>query len=298
MQKTKTCTELNAALEHLSPGCRFAVCSKIAKLSLPHQSISEIRLRLGRNTVICTAKNKIKCDHTSCAHELRTTLRSLCMGAVYAYQNTIKNGYIPMQHGGRAGVVGVISDSNTSVDPETVTSINIRIPHHIRGISSAVYDLFVNDRNGIIIYSPPAGGKTTLLRDLAIELSRGDKPLNVALVDTRRELDNGRLPSDCMIDSYSGYPKSLAVEIAARTMGSEVIICDEVGYEEVQALKFTAVSGIPVIASAHARDLDELRSRHDIRELIDIGVFEYAVGISRDGVGEKQVFVIDRIGGC
>ena len=148
---------------------------------------------------------------------------------------------------------------------------------------------------GIVIYSPPSVGKTTLLRDLAIELSRGEKGYNVALIDTRRELDNGMFPSDCMIDTYSGYPKSLAIEIAARTMSSELIICDELSYNEVEAMKYTVVSSIPVIACAHARDLAELCTRPDMKMLIDAGVFEYAVGIKRVRGSVSFNFITDKL---
>ena len=78
-------------------------------------------------------------------------------------------------------------------------------------------------------------------------------------------------------------------------MSSDVIICDEVGYDEVEAMRYTAVSSIPVIAAAHARDLSELCSRSDISGLVSVGVFEYAVGLVREKGAEKFEFTTDRL---
>jgi stage III sporulation protein AA len=287
--------ELVRVLGYLPTLCGYDVKKVLRESGVEDHAVSEIRLRLGRRTAVRADGRSILCNYIMSMDDIRATVRMLCSGAVYAYQNTIKNGYIPMQGGGRAGVVGVISDGNTSIAPETVSAINIRIPHHIRGVCAAVYDLFINNGDGIIVYSAPTVGKTTLLRDLAIELSRGNKPYNVAMIDTRRELDNGHIPDDCMIDTYSGYPKSLGIEIAARTMSSDVIICDEIGYEEVEAMRYTVISSIPVIASAHARSLDELRKRPDVAMLVASGVFGYAVGLVRSGTKRSFEYVIDRL---
>ena len=294
-EKYTECNSFRIVLDYLPPLCRHAISQQQKERRIDDNSVSEIRVRVGRQTVIRALGEYIPCAYIMSIDDIRCTVRALCSGAVYAYQNTIRNGYIPLPMGGRAGVVGIISDENTAVAPETVTSINIRIPHHIRGICSAVYSLFLQNRKGIVIYSPPAVGKTTLLRDLAIELSRGTDALNVALIDSRRELDNGKIPSDCMIDIFSGYPKSLGIEIAVRTMSSDVIICDEVGHEEVEAMRNTVVSSVPVIAAAHARDLNELCSRPDISALITAGVLEYAVGLVREKGEERFEFTTDKL---
>ncbi len=291
----KECGSLMRILEYLPPACRAAVSSVQRSGQTDDNELSEIRLREGRRIYIRVRGECLPCPHVTSREEIKWTVRALCSGAVYAYENTIRNGYIPVACGGRAGVVGIMTDENRSVAPETITALNIRIPHHIRGISYAVYDLFFSTRKGILIYSPPSVGKTTLLRDLAIELSRGNKALNVALIDTRRELDNGFIPEDCMIDTYSGYPKSLGIGIAARTMSSDVIICDELGTEEIEALRYTLICGVPVIASAHARDICELRARNDISQLINAGVFEYAVGINRQRGAGGFEFTTDRL---
>ncbi len=291
----KTHGEFIAILDLLPPLCRKSIFDKMRERGIDSSFVSEIRLRSGRKSAVCSGRMNIACDYIMSADDIKYTVRALCSGSVYAYQNTIKQGYIPMSNGGRAGVVGDVADASLDIAVETISALNIRIPHHVRGICSRVYDLFKKTNKGIVIYSPPAVGKTTLLRDLAIELSRGEDAYKVALVDSRRELDNRHIPSDCMIDTYSGYPKNTGIEIAARTMSSEVIICDEIGYAEVQAIKYTVLCSVPVIAAAHASSIEELKMRKGIDELIDIGAFEYAVGLSRSGNSLDFSFKIDKL---
>ena len=284
------------SLRYLPPGCRQSIIKGIEeKFSDALDYVSEIRLRLGRRTAVCCGNINILCDYVMTYDDISRTLREMCAGSVYAYQNTIKDGYIPLDNGGRAGVVGDIKDSRMDIAIESIVAINIRIPHHKRGVCSKLYNLFNQTRSSILIYSRPKVGKTTLLRDLAIELSRGKDPLNVALIDTRRELDNGLIPQDCLIDTYRGYPKSVGIEIAVRTMSSDVIICDEVGREEIDAIRYTVLSSVPVIACVHAKDKNELMGRMDVRALIEMNAFGYIVGLSRGPYSENFDFVIDKI---
>lgn len=292
----KSNTALSSIMNYLPPLCRKSIVTSLLSLKeKDHLKLSEIRLRKERQTVVCIGKSKLRCDYVMSGDDIRSTVREMCLGSVYAFQNTIKEGYIPLPCGGRAGVVGDIVDSKMEIAVETITAINIRIPHHIRGVCAKVYDLFLSCNEGLLIYSSPSVGKTTLLRDLAIELSRGKTSYNVALIDSRRELDDGFIPSDCMIDTYSGYPKSLGIEIAVRTMSSDVIICDEISYREIESIKYTVLCSVPVIAAVHAKNKSELFSRKDVNELIRMGAFSYIIGINRNEYDTYFNFEIDKI---
>ena len=291
-----TNTALSEIMNYLPPLCKNSIVTSLSSLkSKDSIMVSEIRLRKDRQTVVCIGRRKLPCNYVMSSDDIKSTVREMCLGSVYAFQNTIKQGYIPLSCGGRAGVVGDIVDSKMDIAVESIIAINIRIPHHIRGVCAKVYDLFLSCNEGILIYSCPSVGKTTLLRDLAIELSRGKQPLNVALIDSRRELDDGFIPSDCMIDTYSGYPKSLGIEIAARTMSSEVIICDEISYSEIESIKYTVLCSVPIIAAVHAKNKTELLARKDVRELIAMGAFRYVVGINRNDPERSFAFEINKI---
>ena len=284
-------------LSTLPPLCRASICKIQKSYCIEDKFITEIRLRYRRNTCICVGKRTYMTDYKISDEDIRSVISRFCEGSVYSFSETIKNGYIPARGGIRVGVVGELIGDGYDVSIESIRSVNIRIPHHIRGVCAQVYDLFIKNRSGIIIYSPPAVGKTTLLRDLAIELSRGRFAHKVALVDTRRELDNGLIPSDCQIDTYFGYPKSVAIEIAIRTMSSEVVMCDELGKDEVEAIKRCAYCGVPVICAVHANCLAELYKKSGISELLSTSVFSHAVGLSRDDMQKHfdfEITVIDK----
>ena len=139
----------------------------------------------------------------------------------------------------------------------------------------------------MLIYSPPGVGKTTALRAIAKRL--GAKGLRIAVVDERGEFpreDFKRLE----VDVLSGYRRPAGIEIATRTLSPELIIIDEIGGDEGEELMGAVRCGIPIIASAHGGELDDLRQRNGLRTLIDGGVFSCFVGIERrEGKYELRV---------
>ena len=71
---------------------------------------------------------------------------------------------------------------------------------------------------------------------------------------------------------------------------------DEISGEDIAAVNYAQKSGVKVIATAHAKSADELRSKPYLRELLDMGVFENIVFLkSRQNAGkaEKTVKVGD-----
>ena len=143
---------------------------------------------------------------------------------------------------------------------------------------------------GFLFYAPPGQGKTTVLREMIRVLACPPHSLQVCAVDTRGELAYG-LQGQCQtLDILSGYPKAKGMEIALRCFAPQVIVCDEIGAAEAQALRFSASCGVPILASAHAANLVQLLSSPPILALHQVGVFGCYVGIRRRGSGIHFTF--------
>jgi len=245
----------------------------------------EVRLRLGGAASVTVGKRNIRLGVTCSAKELENVLAALCSGSIHSYGDSLKNGYIDLGNGWRAGICGeAVCDGGRITAVKTVTSLSIRIPHFIEGVSGSLHSRLIKKGQitSTLIYSPPGEGKTTVLRDLAYRLSRGERPYRTALIDTRGELYIESEMSGGLLDVYSGYPKAEAIELATRTMNPECLICDEIGgIAEAEALLSAQNTGVPLIATAHASDMKSLLGRKNLRILHDAGIFEMYIGIKR-----------------
>ena len=134
----------------------------------------------------------------------------------------------------------------------------------------------------LLIYAPPGVGKTTLLRSLARQLASPVPGLRTVIVDTREELGAILQGERLTLDVLSGYPRHLGIEIAVRSLGAELILCDEIGSpEDARAILSVANCGVPLIATAHAATPEELLSRPPIRALHDAAIFASYVSLTR-----------------
>ena len=114
--------------------------------------------------------------------------------------------------------------------------------------------------------------------------------MRVAVVDSRGELcptsEQTALRRKCTVDVLSGYPRPKGIEIAVRTLNAEVAVCDELGdVDEGKAVLAVQNCGVPLLATAHGRALEELLTRPGIRMLHDAGVFAFYVGVARTETG-------------
>ena len=90
------------------------------------------------------------------------------------------------------------------------------------------------------------------------------------------------------MDVLSGYPRALGIEIAARSMNAQLIVCDEIGdVSEAQAIVAAQNCGVPLLATAHGSSVEGLLRRTGIRILHDARVFGAYVGIRREA-GERD----------
>ena len=266
----------------------------------------EIRLRyLRTSTLTLSNQGTLPLDVYLDRGEMDSTVDKLCGGSLYAHGDTIKNGYISLPGGIRAGVCGrAASEKGRVIGVSEINSINIRIPHAVRTDPAVICRLLSDLKysKGVLIYSPPGEGKTTLLRSVAEELSRSDRRggMRVSVVDTREELEFGILGMNSTVDILSGYPKATGIEIALRTLNARVIICDEIGSEEeARAICEASNGGAALVASTHASDIGGLMAKKGIRMLHDSGVFGAYVGLRREnGWLKLTVTMRDEVGVC
>ena len=241
------------------------------------EEIREIRLRgRGRSSVV-TLRGTLPLS-TSCARLMEQIFLSVCRGAPYAYRDTVERGYVPLPFGVRVGVAGRARyDHGVLVGIDEVDSLVFRIPTGKCDFSREISLICRNPCGGALIFSPPAGGKTTALRVLAASLS---ERLRVVIVDEREEIYTDEL-SGREIDLLSGYRRAYGISLATRCLSPEVILTDEIAPEDSADILAAANAGVPLIATAHASSVKELMHREDIRRLVCGGVFRRLVGIYR-----------------
>lgn len=278
---TKAVKSLPQILEKSLP---YKLTDEILQLSVGG-NIEEIRIRQSRRASVIVGGRNIMLSYIADQSDINEIMTRMCKGSLYAYSDTINQGYISLPEGIRVGVGGRAScDGERVIGVYDVSALCIRIPHKQKQVGGEVCELLrrFDYTKGVLIYSPPGVGKTTLLRGCVSMLAGGDSPLRTLVIDTRGELCFSIDGEGLCVDVLSGYPRRLGIEIATRSMNAQVIVCDEIGdYEEAISLVSSHNCGVPLIASAHAGSLKELLTRTGIRLLHEASVFGAYVGISR-----------------
>ncbi len=261
-----------------------------------YSAINEIRIKKNANIYLIADGKTVKSDIYISENDIDEIFEYLCNHSLYAYASTIKEGYIPLGSGIRAGVCGkAIMENGEVVGVNDISSINIRIPQKITNASSYIYSLLKrnNFTSSILIYSLPGVGKTSILRDLILKLNYDSSLIRFSVIDSRNEII-APFMNNLSCDVFCSYPKGLGIELATRSMTPELIICDEISNEsDANAIMKAIHSGVKLIATAHASSINELKSKEILKELINKHSFDYYIGVAR-GVGEKRYkFTLD-----
>lgn len=234
--------------------------------------ISEIRLRRGQPVIIEYDGEYVYLSRTGVAKsekegirmgDVTPVLNAATGGCVYGFTEQMKGGFITVEHGVRIGIAGeYVTEQGAVTTIKNITSLNIRIPHDIKGCADGIINaLYKDGLKSTLIFSRPGLGKTTVLRDIARTLG---KDRNVLVFDERGEIaaiDGYGEGFDLgTVDVVRSFSKLGAIASAIRAMKPDVIITDELyGAEDIRAAEYAADCSITVIASSHITDRVKLK---------------------------------------
>lgn len=260
--------------------------SAISNFELNNEYIEEIRIRLAKQAYLVTSSGNYLLNLIATQVEMDKIMQIITGGSLYAHRDSINKGFITLDNGIRAGIAGRAgTEQGEIVGVFDVSEISFRIPNNFRVDTSELMKLINNGEcKGLLIYSPPGVGKTTLLKSLAYDISYGRNARRCCVIDTRCELTDALRDKRLLISTLINYPRRDGIEIAVRNMNPQVIICDEIGdEEEANSILKSQSAGVILIASAHGRTIGDLLSREVMERLHKARIFDYYVGLERDG---------------
>lgn len=237
--------------------------------------------------------------------DINRSILAISDNSLYAFEEEIRRGFITIPGGHRVGLAGqVVMERGEVKTIKDFSSLSFRIAREIKDCSHPFLHHIYRQQNmpgNTLFISAPRCGKTTILRDVARNISLGNRwgpPCSVSLIDERSELAGsyqGRVQMDLgpRTDVLDACPKALGMMMAIRALGPQVIISDEIGRrEDVEALQECVNAGVAVISSVHAGNLTEAQQRPILKEILSSGAFKTIITLSRrQGPGTVEEIV-------
>lgn len=239
--------------------------------------ITDKNLTFNRDDAIITTKEMIE-----------FIIEKVSEKSLYAHNERLKNGYLITKDGLRIGISGECVFDGQVKTIKNITSLLIRIPYikndGINEISKYIYDEKVYNT---LIISPPGYGKTTLIKKIINYLSKYKELL---VIDERGELYDKSVNADYIRFSDKKY----AFEKGIRVMSPQVIITDELITEnDFKMCEYISYSGINVIATIHAKDYDEVKSK----PYFNNNVFDRYIILNNKEIAGEILYIYDRHNG-
>lgn len=261
--------------------------------NLDLSKLTEIRIRVNQPVVIkygtayYIGKSGITESKQNAIYSTQSMIKdivfSACQHSIYAHNEELKQGYVTLTNGVRIGICGeIVWDNDVIKTIKNFTSINIRIPHSIPKCSLNIIPyVFDNALHNTLILSPPGAGKTTMLNDLGRQIGSLGLAENILVVDERKEIARDL---ECVenIDIYQNCSKTFGIINGIRTMAPDVILLDElITTTDINSLNFAISSGVVFIATTHCASMAELDKKPIFRPILDLGVFDRFVVLSK-----------------
>ncbi len=266
--------------------------------------IEEIRLRVNKPIIIKANQEEYYINekkltvskskgYVCTENDIKKTLDVMSNRSMYTIQEDLKKGFLTLSGGHRVGICGqTVVDKDRIFTMKNISSLNIRICKEVKGCSNEIFNkLFKENFGHTLIVSPPACGKTTLLRDLIRNIS--NTQLSVGVVDERNEISASynsisNIDLGERTDVLLSCPKSEGMTMLLRSMSPKVIAVDEIGtYEDIKSIEMLLNAGVKVLATIHSRDIEELKSKKYIENMIKDKIFDnYIILSNKNKVGE------------
>ena len=292
----------NEIAAYLAPNIRKLLLGVDARLL---GNLEEIRLRCHRPLVLRVGDKDYSVDqygrvltdlrqgYVVSREDLYRSIASISDNSLYAFEEEIRRGFITIPGGHRVGLAGQVVVAGQEVRTmKNFSGLCFRVAREVPDCALGLLNQVAP--RGIpvntLIVSPPRCGKTTMLRDLARLLSDGTRSVpahNVVVVDERSEIAGcfqgiPQLNVGVRTDVLDACPKAVGMMMAIRSLSPQIIITDEVGRsEDIEAINEFQHAGIAIMTSIHARNIEELRARPLIRNLLDQGAFRRGIILSR-----------------
>jgi stage III sporulation protein AA len=264
------------------------------------EKLQEIRLKVNKPLMLQVGNEEVITKYNASIQDIKLILQYISKYSIYAYDEEIKQGYLTIKGGHRVGLCGsCVVEDNRIKTIKSFGSLNIRVGKEVLGCSSNLIPYLLKGSNVLntIIISPPRCGKTTLLRDIARNLSDGLKELKLAgqkvcIIDERSEISAcynavPQMNVGIRTDILDNCPKAEGIMMAIRSMSPEIIVCDEIGtHRDMESILMALNSGVSLITSIHGYGIEDLYSRAVFKEIVENQVFKRAVILSaRKGAG-------------
>lgn len=219
-----------------------------------------------------------------CIDEIFAIVLRACDNSVYAYNDSIKQGYIT-KFGIRIGLAGrCVKEFEQVVTMRDFTSLCIRFPHQVIGCANELFDLIYADGRikSILLVSPPGCGKTTALRDLVRITSEKTKK-NILMIDEKCELYSDGFNVGDTTDVIQCCDKKFGLFIAVKNLSPEVVATDELtALSDAEGVIFAGKSGVCVFATVHGSSVSDIVCKEYLKPAIKEKCFDYLVSIERN----------------
>ena len=255
------------------------------------EGINEIRVRTGRAVILKKGAEEFFIDpgglrtkdiasaYRADRADVEEMVNMISCYSLYAFSNQLKEGFITVPGGHRAGLAGsAVTDGREIGTIKNISSAALRIASQRKGCASGlVKNIFSDGLKSVLIVSPVCGGKTTMLRDVLRILSDGG--YTVGLSDERGEIaacymGEPQLDIGERTDVLDCCPKAEGLEMLIRAMSPDIAAADEIGSAaDIAAIERAALSGAKVICTAHGENMEAIKKKFGNSDIFERYVF-------------------------
>ena len=95
-------------------------------------------------------------------------------------------------------------------------------------------------------------------------------------------------------DVISNVQKTIGINMLIRSMGPQIIICDEIGSkEDINAIERATLSGVKGVFTAHASSVEEIKQNENLNKLIENKIIQRILILDSVNKGKiKQVEIV------